>query len=281
MRDWRIYPESALARYSAPMIRVLVSGAGKMGRTIVDAVSSEPDLEPVGVVDGLGKPGSWSLTSGETIPLFDDAQIACRETNADVVIDFTNAAWTPVIADAALAHGVRPVIGTSGLSEAYVTKLAGQCAETSLGGVVAANFALGGVLMMYMARIASKYFDAAEIIELHHDQKVDAPSGTAIATARGMVEARGKPFERNVPELTPVPGARDAAVDGVTIHSLRLPGLVAHQEVIFGGLGQTLSIRHDSTGRESFMPGIMLAVREVMRRNELVVGLDRLIGLEA
>jgi 4-hydroxy-tetrahydrodipicolinate reductase len=263
------------------MIRVLVSCAGKMGRAIVDAVAAETDLEPAGVVDGLGQPGSWLLPSGGSIPLFDDAAAACRETKADVVIDFTNAAWTPVIADAALAHGVRPVIGTSGLSEAYVAKLGRRCAEQSLGAVVAANFALGGVLMMHMARIASKYFDAAEIIELHHDQKVDAPSGTAIATARGMVEARGKPFERNIPEMTPVPGARDAAVDGVTIHSLRLPGLVAHQEVIFGGLGQTLTLRHDSTGRESFMPGIMLAVREVMRRNELVIGLDRLIGLEA
>jgi 4-hydroxy-tetrahydrodipicolinate reductase len=262
------------------MIRVLVSGAGKMGRAIVDAVAREADLEPVGVVDGFATPGDWRVPSGSTIPLFDDAQTACRETKPDAVIDFTTAAWTPVIADAALAHGVRPVIGTSGLSEAYVAKLAKQCAEQSLGGVVAANFALGGVLMMYMARIASKYFDAAEIIELHHDQKVDAPSGTAIATARGMVEAHGKPFTRNVPEMTPVPGARDAAVDGVTIHSLRLPGLVAHQEVIFGGVGQTLTIRHDSTGRESFMPGIMLAVREVMHRDELIVGLDRLIGLD-
>ncbi|MEX2245747.1 MAG: 4-hydroxy-tetrahydrodipicolinate reductase, partial [Dehalococcoidia bacterium] len=154
-----------------------------------------------------------------------------------------------------------------------------RCAERKLGGVVAANFAIGAVLLMHLAKIAAPYFDAAEIIELHHDQKVDAPSGTAIATARGMVEARGRPFGRNVPETETIAGARAAEIDGVTVHSVRLPGLVAHQEVLFGGQGQTLTIRHDTTGRDSFMPGILLAVREVMRREELVVGLEGLIGL--
>ncbi len=145
--------------------------------------------------------------------------------------------------------------------------------------MLAANFAIGAVLLMHMAKIASRFFDAAEIIELHHDQKVDSPSGTSIATARGMIEARGRPFGRNEPESTPVEGTRAGALDGVTIHSVRLPGLVAHQEVLFGGVGQTLSIRHDSMGRESFMPGIILATREVMRRDELIIGLDALIGL--
>ncbi|MEX2226618.1 MAG: 4-hydroxy-tetrahydrodipicolinate reductase [Dehalococcoidia bacterium] len=262
------------------MIRVLISGSGKMGRAIVDAVDAEADLDPVGVVDGLVTPGSWRLPSGSDIPLFADVDAACTGSKPDVVIDFTNAAWTPVLTDAALAHGVRPVIGTSGLADDYVARLTKQCAEQRLGGVIAANFAIGAVLMMHMARVASKYFDAAEIIELHHDQKVDAPSGTAIATARGMAAARGKPFERNVPDATPIAGARDASVEGVTVHSVRLRGLVAHQEVIFGGLGQTLTIRHDTTGRESFMPGIILATREVMRRQDLVIGLDRLIGLD-
>lgn len=262
------------------MIRVLVSGSGKMGRVIVDAVEAAADLTPVGVVDGLATAGAYRLTSGGDVPLHADAAQACAETKPDVVIDFTNAAWTPALTDAALAHGVRPVIGTSGLSDEYVDRLARQCAEKQIGGVIGANFALGAVLMMHMARIASKYFDTAEIIELHHPDKVDAPSGTAITTARGMVEARGKPFDRNVPTMTPVPGARDATIDGITLHSVRLRGLVAHQEVIFGGLGQTLTIRHDTTGRESFMPGVLLAAREVMGRRELVVGLDRLIGLD-
>ena len=260
------------------MIRVLVSGAGKMGRTIIDTVDREADLELAGVVDGLAQAATLATPSGET-RLFDDAQRACAEARPDVVIDFTNAAWTPVIADAALAHGVRLVIGTTGLSDAFIRRLAQQCKEKRIGGVVAANFAVGAVLMMHMARVAAPFFESAEIIELHHDQKADAPSGTSIATARAMMQARRKPFARNVPEKQTIEGSRAAEVDGVTIHSVRLPGLVAHQEVIFGGTGETLTIRHDSTGRESFMPGVLLAVREVMKRDELIVGLDRLIGL--
>ena len=261
------------------MIRVLISGGGKMGKTIAGAIEAAPDLVPVGVVDGLATPGAYRLTSGAEVPLHNDASAACDDTTPDAVIDFSNAAWTPQLTDAALARGVRPVIGTSGLADEYIERLRAQCAEKGVGAVVGANFALGAVLMMHMARIAARYFDAAEIIELHHPDKVDAPSGTAIATARLMVEARGTPFGRNVPSATPVPGARDATIDGVTLHSVRLPGLVAHQEVIFGGVGQTLTIRHDTTGRESFMPGVLLAVREVMQRRELIVGLDRLIGL--
>jgi 4-hydroxy-tetrahydrodipicolinate reductase len=133
---------------------------------------------------------------------------------------------------------------------------------------------------MHMAKTASRFFDSAEIIELHHDKKVDAPSGTATATARDMVAARGKPFERNVPERETLASTRAAAIDGLSIHSVRLPGLVAHQEVLFGGLGQTLSIRHDTTGRDSFVPGVLLATREVMGQRGLVRGLAPLIGLE-
>jgi 4-hydroxy-tetrahydrodipicolinate reductase len=153
------------------------------------------------------------------------------------------------------------------------------CAERKLGAVVAPNFALGAVVLMHLAQIASRYFDAAEIIELHHDGKVDAPSGTALETARLMRAARGADFAHPEPELTHIDGTRGGVEGGVGIHSVRLPGLVAHQEVLLGGQGQTLSLRHDSTGRDSFVPGILLAIREVMRREELVVGLDALIGL--
>jgi 4-hydroxy-tetrahydrodipicolinate reductase len=262
------------------MIRVLVSGSGKMGRTIIDAVDAEDGLEPVGVVDGLATPGEWRLPSGGSVPLLNAAAAACDQTHPDVVIDFTNAAWTPALTAAALPRGVRPVIGTTGLPQSYVDDLARECRERKLGGLLAANFAIGAVLLMHMAKVAARFFDAAEIIELHHDQKVDAPSGTSIATAQKMLEGRGgKPFARNEPDAQTIAGTRAGALDGITIHSVRLPGLVAHQEVLFGGLGQTLSIRHDSIGRESFMPGIMLAAREVMQRHELVIGLDVLVGL--
>ena len=264
----------------AAPIRVLVSGGGKMGRAIVDALAADPSVEPVGVVDNLASAGTWPLPSGATIPLLGDAAAAFDATTPDVVIDFTNAAWTPILTAAALERGVRLVIGTSGLSDDYVASLVTQCRERKIGGVIAANFAIGAVLLMHMAAIASRFFDSAEIIELHHDQKVDAPSGTSIATARGMLAARGeRPFARNEPDTQTIAGSRTAALDGVTIHSVRLPGLVAHQEVIFGGLGQTLTIRHDSNGRDSFMPGILLATREVMRREEMVIGLDVLVGL--
>ena len=262
------------------MIRVLVSGSGKMGRAILDALDAADGIEPAGVVDRLATAHSITLPSGRELPIATDAGAACDAVRPDVVIDFTNAAWTPVLTEAALRHGVRPVIGTTGLPTAYVDELARECRERKIGGVLAANFAIGAVLLMHMAKIASRFFDAAEIIELHHDQKVDAPSGTAIATAQGMIEARGgRPFDRNEPDAQTIAGTRAGSVDGITIHSVRLPGLVAHQEVLFGGIGQTLSIRHDSTGRDSFMPGIILATREVMQRGELTVGLDALFGL--
>lgn len=262
------------------MTRVLVSGSGKMGRIIVDALSDESDIEVTGAVDKLATSSELVRASGSPVPLYDDAAVALDATKPDVVVDFTNAAWTPELTAVALPRGVRPVIGTTGLSQEYINGLAKECRDRKLGGVLAPNFSLGAVLMMYMARIAAPYFDSAEIIELHHDQKVDAPSGTSIATARGMIEGRGgKPFARNVPAATPVEGTRSGEVDGVTIHSVRLPGLVAHQEVIFGALGQTLTIRHDSN-RESYIPGILMATREAMRREELVVGLESLLGLE-
>ncbi|MDZ4278954.1 MAG: 4-hydroxy-tetrahydrodipicolinate reductase, partial [Dehalococcoidia bacterium] len=182
--------------------------------------------------------------------------------------------------DGAGGGAVQLVIGTTGLPDRWVDELEAQCRDRGVAAVIAAKFAIGAVLLIHMAKIAGRFFDAAEIIELHHDRKVDAPSGTALATAREMLAARGRPFERNVPERETLPGTRAAEVDGITIHSVRLPGLVAHQEVIFGGLGQTLTIRHDTTGRESFIPGVLLATREVLHRKELVRGLEALFGLE-
>jgi 4-hydroxy-tetrahydrodipicolinate reductase len=261
-------------------IRVLVSGSGKMGREILAALAQEPDLEPVGVVDGLAEGNSITLPHGPTLALAKDAAAIIAKTKPAVAIDFTNAAWTPVLAPTALEAGVRLVIGTSGLPDSFVHGLERDCHARKLGAVIASNFALGAVLMQQMARLASRFYESAEIIELHHDQKVDAPSGTALATAHMMADARNKPFARAKTDRLNLSGTRGGALGGATIHSVRLPGLVAHQEVIFGGPGETLTIRHDTTSRESFMPGIMLATREVMKRDELVVGLERLLGLD-
>ena len=262
-------------------IRVLVSGSGKMGREVLAAVGSEDGLEPVGAVDLYADSDSIPLPDGGgSVTFGSDPAEVIEQTRPDVAVDFTNAEWTPRLAEAALASGVRLVIGTSGLADDFVRHLARECEKRELGAVVASNFALGAILMQHMAKTAARFYQSAEIIELHHDQKVDAPSGTSIATAQGMAEARGKAFDRAESLRENLPGTRGGDVSGVTIHSVRLRGLVAHQEVIFGSPGELLTIRHDTLGRESFMPGVLLAVRHVMEHPGLVVGLDKLIGLE-
>jgi len=261
-------------------IKVMISGSGRMGREVLAAVCREPDMEPVAVTDFFAREDVLSLPEGAgLLPFSADPTALITRTRPDVVVDFTHAEWTPRLAREALAAGVRLVIGTSGLPEGFLKELEQLCRKHNTGAVVAANFALGAVLMQHMARLAGRFFDYAEIIELHHESKVDAPSGTAIATAQAMAQERGKPFTRPATERENLPGTRGGELGGVTIHSVRLPGLVAHQEVILGGQGETLRIRHDSLSRESFLPGVLLAIRAVMDRNELVLGLDRLIGL--
>jgi 4-hydroxy-tetrahydrodipicolinate reductase len=261
-------------------IRVLVSGTGHMGREVLAAVSREDGLEPVGVLEKFSQEEWLSLPDGSgLVPLGNDPATLLPRCRPDAVIDFTNADWTPRVAREALAAGARLVIGTTGLSDAFLRELEAECRSKGLGAVVAPNFALGAVLLIHLAKVAARFFDYAEVIEMHQEAKVDAPSGTALMTAREIAAARGRPFSHNEPERQTVAGTRGGEVDGVAIHSVRLPGLVAHQEVIFGGQGQTLTLRHDSTGRDSFIPGVLIAVREVMERRELVIGLDKLIGL--
>ena len=261
------------------MIRIVVCGSGNMGSQVLSTIEAQEDMEPVGIIEPLADPGEHPVEGAAGYAMQADPGAMFERAQPDVVVDFTNAAFTPKLVDAALTHGVRPVIGTSGQSEGFVARLRADLAERGLGGVVAPNFALGAVLLMHLAKIAAPHFDAVEVIELHHDRKVDSPSGTAVATAQLMRAARGADFAHPTSEIEPLPGARGAELGGVGLHSVRLPGLVAHQEVIFGGAGQTLTLRHDSTGRDSFMPGVLLAVREVMERKELVYGLDVLIGL--
>jgi len=171
------------------------------------------------------------------------------------------------------------VIGTTGFSPEDIKEMERLVKEHKVGIVVAPNFALGAVVMMHLAKIAAKYLDYAEIIELHHHLKADAPSGTALATARAMAQARGKPFSQPSEQQPEAQKSRGQRVEGVTIHSVRLPGLMAHQEVILGAAGQTLSIRHDTINRECYMPGVLMAVREVVKRREFVYGLDALLNL--
>ncbi len=262
------------------MIRVVVSGGGEMGHIAVEAVEAQDDMEVVGIIEPMEPGADFRSTSGTVYGVHAEPSELFAATHPDVVVDFTNAQWTPRLAEAAIAAGVRPVIGTSGVPAETVEALRQGCAERGIGAVVAPNFALGAVVLMHLSTIAARFFDTAEVIELHHDRKVDSPSGTALQTARLMREARGSDFVHPESQLEHIPGARGASEGGVGLHSVRLTGFVASQEVILGGQGQWLTLRHDTSGRECYKPGIVLAVREVMQRTGLVVGLDELIGLK-
>ncbi|MBN2840036.1 MAG: 4-hydroxy-tetrahydrodipicolinate reductase [Coriobacteriia bacterium] len=255
------------------MIRVLVSGAaGRMGSEVVRTVLAEPDLELVGTVD----PGRAGEPVGEGTQLThaSDLAAAIEATNPQVMVDFTHPSAVVANIEVALAHGVHCVVGTTGVPTDELERLA----TTATGGAclfMAPNFAIGAVLMMRFAQQAARFMPHVEIIELHHDRKADAPSGTALRTVSLIAEARTVVPNTPGRETEIAEGARGASVDDVHVHSVRLPGLVAHQEVLFGGQGQTLSIRHDSIDRTSFMPGVVLAIRSVVNETGLVIGLER------
>jgi 4-hydroxy-tetrahydrodipicolinate reductase len=260
-------------------IRVVVHGAsGKMGREVVNALCRESEFELVGAVELQPGSDSLSLPDGSgTVPFSADLDYILNTCQPDVLVDFTVAKATMPAVRVAARHGVNLVIGTTGLTADDLSEIERLTKEHQIGAIVAPNFTIGAVLMIHMAKLAARHFDYAEITELHHHQKADAPSGTALSTARAMVAAKGRPF--SFPEAGKVSASRGQQVDGITIHSVRLPGLVAHQEVLLGGLGQTLSIRHDTTGRDCYMPGVMLAIREAAKRQGLVHGLESLLGL--
>ncbi|MBF0349875.1 MAG: 4-hydroxy-tetrahydrodipicolinate reductase [SAR324 cluster bacterium] len=242
------------------MIRVLVNGAkGKMGQEAVQAIQQDPDLELVGQTD-----------------LGDDLSAVIASSRAQVVVDFTTASVAFHNTRKIIESGACPVIGTSGLLPEQVQELQHLAEQKKLGGLIAPNFAIGAVLMMKFAKEASRYFPEAEIIELHHNRKADAPSGTAVKTAAMIAENRSR-MPQKLEEKELLAGARGANAQGVPIHSVRLPGLVAHQEVIFGGNNEILTIRHDSLHRSSFMQGVCLACKKVQVLKELVYGLEHLL----
>jgi len=261
-------------------IKVVVYGAsGRVGQEVVKAVCNDAETQLVGCVDVKVTAEQLTLPDGSgTVPFSTDIAAIIENCQPDVIVDFSVAVASMPAVRTASKRGVNMVIGTTGFSAIDLDEIQKLAEANEVGIVVAPNFALGAVLMMHLAKIAGKYLDHAEIIELHHDRKLDAPSGTSRTTARDMVAARGKPFlpPAVVGEDSP---ARGSTVDGINIHSVRLPGQMAHQEVIFGSDGQTLRIRHDQISREAFMPGVMLAVKEVMKRKGFIYGLDKILGL--
>lgn len=272
-------------------IPVVVNGAlGKMGRAIVKAVSEADDMKLVGAIDR--NPQFIGEDIGEVVgigplevPVLNEleatlvtAQNEAPEGSSAVMVDVTHPDSVYQSVRAALAYGVRPVVGTTGMSEKQIQDLAEFADKASTGCLLIPNFSIGMVLLQQAALQASAYFDHVEIIELHHNQKADAPSGTAVKTAQMLAEMNKTFNPPEVEETEKMTGARGSQTeDGVRIHSVRLPGLIAHQEVIFGAAGQSYTLRHDTSDRVCYMPGVLLSIRRVLPLKSLVYGLDKIL----
>ena len=245
-------------------IRVAVAGhRGKVGSILVQAFQAEPGIEYVG---GVG--------SGDDLAAF------LKKNRPQALVDFTRPSVALHNALVAVAAGTAPVVGTSGIPAEGVDKIEVACKAKGLGGIVAPNFAIGAVVMMYLAEIAAPHFDAAEIVEMHNAAKLDSPSGTALSTARRLAARRGnKPFSHRRAEKEMLAGTRGGEEGGIAVHSIRLPGFVADQEVIFGLPGQSMTIAHRTTSREAYVPGVLLAIRRVTSERRFYRGLDELLGL--
>ena len=269
-------------------IPVVVNGAaGKMGREVIKAVASAKDMMLVGAVDNnpelLGQDiGEVAGCGALEIPILNDLQsvlvLATQEAIQGVMVDFTHPDSVYDNVRSAIAYGVRPVVGTTGLSDEQLKDLSDFAEKASTGALVIPNFSIGMVLLQQAALRAAEYFDHVEIIELHHNQKADAPSGTAIKTAQMLAEM-GKTYNPQlVTETEHLTGARGSlAGENIRIHSVRLPGLIAHQEVIFGAAGQIYTLRHDTSDRSCYMPGVLLAIRKVTELTSLVYCLEKIL----
>ncbi len=286
-------PPSAPAQ-GTPPIPVVVAGAlGRMGAEVVKAVLAAPDCELVGAIDTTpgreGEDVGLALGLGELeVALTADLEgTLCQSSQAvrnagpgggAVLVDFTHPSVVYEHTRAAIAYGVHPVIGTTGLGPDQLADLAGFAAKASVGGAVIPNFSVGMVLLQQAAAAAARFYDFCELTELHHNRKADAPSGTCLKTAE-LIEELGKSFNpAQLEEHETLPGCRGGLREsGLRLHSLRLPGLVAHQEVMFGAPGETYTLRHDTIERSAYMPGVLLTVRRVRLLEGLVYGLERLL----
>jgi 4-hydroxy-tetrahydrodipicolinate reductase len=272
---------------SQTKIPVVVNGAcGKMGQEVIKAVDAAADMTLVGAVDK--KPEMMGQDIGEVIgykplevPITNDLEatlVMAQSEGLAAMVDFTHPKTVYESVRAAIAYGVRPVVGTTGLSPEQIQDLAEFAEKASIGCLIVPNFSIGVVLMQQAAQQAAQYFDHVEIIELHHNQKADAPSGTAVKTAQMLAEANKSYNAPLVDETETLPGSRGGTTqDGIHIHSVRLPGLIAHQEILFGAPGQLYTLRHDTTDRSSFMPGVLLCIRRVMPLKSLIYGMDKIL----
>ncbi|MEI5907212.1 4-hydroxy-tetrahydrodipicolinate reductase [Bacillus spongiae] len=261
-------------------IKVIIAGPrGKMGREAVKLVEKEANFQLSAVLDRKhdGKQLRDIMDSHETAPVYSDLGTCLQSVEADVLIDLTVPEVGYTHTKMALEYGVCPVVGTTGFSQEQLIEIKELSEARKTGCIIAPNFALGAVLMMKFSKMAAKYFDDVEIIEMHHDQKLDAPSGTAIKTIEMISDVRKSKKQGHEDEKEILPGSRGAEVDGLRVHSVRLPGMVAHQQVMFGSTGQLLTLKHDSFHRESFMSGVKFSVESVLKLETLVYGLENLL----
>ncbi len=252
-------------------LRVLVAGAkGRMGQEVIQMVTKDDELEYVGGVD-------LQASEESTPPIYQSVEKAIIDLKPDILVDFTIPQSVRNNMEIAIQMGVSPVVGTTGLTQQDIHELDKLAKEYKIGGLIAPNFSIGAILMMKFSAVAAKYMPHVEIIEMHHDKKLDAPSGTAIKTAELIEKERKAIMQGHPEEKEIIAGARGSEYSGFRIHSVRLPGYVAHQEVIFSDVGQTLTVRHDSMNRESFMPGVNLAIKKVKSFEGIVYGLEHFI----
>ena len=262
-------------------IKVAVAGPrGKMGREALTMIATTDQLQCVATIDRKNEGKLIKELEGLSdldAPIYTDVDQCFSEQDVDVLVDFTHPDVGKYHMEKALSYGVRPVIGTSGFSEEDVQHLRTMAEDKGVGAIIAPNFSIGAVLLMKFSQMAARHFPDVEIIELHHDQKRDAPSGTAIKTGEMILQTRENKSQGHSEEKELIKGARGAEYNGFRIHSVRLPGLIAHQEVLFGGEGELLTLRHDSMNRESFMQGVRMAVNTVMDLKTLVYGLENVL----
>lgn len=261
----------------APIRVVVNGGTGKMGTETVAAISRAEDLAVAGATCRRDRGPTLTLPNGGDVPLSTDLEELLRRTHPDVMVDFTNAAACMEAASVAAAHSTPMVLGASGLNTDDLKQLDALANDKGIGIIVAPNFALGAVVLKRLVEQAAPYFDYVDIIEAHHEAKIDAPSGFALALARSIGDR--KRFTRNHPEKENLPNTRGGEYNGVTVHSIRMPGRSAHHEVIMGASGQTVSLRHDTLGRDCYMPGVLRCIREVVTQQGLVIGLENILGL--
>ncbi len=259
-------------------IKVVVHGAtGKMGIETVNAVAREDGMELVGGTCRQERGDRLALPGGGSVPLSTNLERLLAGARPDVLVDFTNAAACMEAVPLAAGFSANLVLGASGLTGENLDHLDALANGQGIGIIVAPNFALGAVVLKKLAEQAAPFFDYVDIVESHHEAKIDAPSGFAVALAQSL--GAGKQFDRSVTEKENLPGTRGGELNGVTIHSVRMPGRSAHHEVVFGAAGQTITLRHDTLGRDCYMPGVIRCIRHAVQNPGLVVGLENILGL--